>query len=84
MLLLGFVVLVLSRIVLGDSSCEVVPTPAMLDPTPYSTSTATLVTNGLTQIGVHEYYKSVTYISRCGETTTSASPIGTTTIPVFK
>ncbi|QLL32950.1 hypothetical protein HG536_0D04720 [Torulaspora globosa] len=85
MLSFGLLVLILSEIALGDKpSCEVVPTAATLDATPHSTTTTTLVTNGLTQIAVLEYYKSVTYVSRCEDSTSSASPVGTTTIPVFR
>ncbi|CCD24687.1 Aga2p NDAI_0D03730 [Naumovozyma dairenensis CBS 421] len=52
-------------------SCETVPTGATVETTPYSSSTTNIVQNGVTKIGVFEYYKSVTYVSNCDPNTSS-------------
>lgn len=64
-------------------SCATVPTVGTLDSVPYSTGITTITTDGNTEVGVIEYYRSITYISSCGIDSSSTSEVGTTTVPVF-
>lgn len=77
-------VLVISTVAFAGESCQVVPTAATLDTVPYSTATTTVVTQGTTQVEIFEYYRSVTYVSKCDDDYSTTSKVGTTTIPVFK
>lgn len=76
-------ILVFSAIAFSGESCQLVSTAATLSTTPYSTSTTTVTTDGQTQVEIREFYKSVTYVSKCDDSLTT-SKVGTTTIPVFK
>lgn len=69
--------LLVSKVIADVSvSCETVPTN-YIDSNAYSTSTTNVVVNGESMIGVFEFYKSVEYVSNCGDVkTTSSSSIG--------
>lgn len=81
----GICFLVCSKVAFGSESCQIIPTAATLGTSPYSSATSTVISDGITQVEVLEYYKSVTYVSKCEDTASSTtSNIGTTTIPVFR
>ena len=76
-------ILVCSAVAFSSESCQLDPTAVTMGTTPYSTSTTTVTTDGQTQVEIREFYKSVTYVSKCDDSVTT-SKVGTTTIPVFK
>ncbi|CCH60223.1 hypothetical protein TBLA_0C04230 [Henningerozyma blattae CBS 6284] len=49
------------------TSCETLPSN-YAESTPYSSSTTNILKNGVSMVGVFEYYKSVKYVNNCGET----------------
>ncbi|GMM57823.1 Aga2 protein [Maudiozyma humilis] len=60
-------------------SCQTVPSPT-LEATPYSSTTRSVMHNGVSEEMVFEYYRSVTYVSSCGPL---ATPGATSTITYF-
>ncbi|CCF58954.1 hypothetical protein KAFR_0F03580 [Kazachstania africana CBS 2517] len=59
-------------------SCETVPS-ASLESTPYSVATKNAVANGESVVAILNYYRSVTYVSNCDNTTPTTTPVPTVT-----
>ncbi|SCV00122.1 LANO_0F05292g1_1 [Lachancea nothofagi CBS 11611] len=59
-------------------SCGTIATGGVLESTPYSSSTATILEKGTEVVGIYHFYRSVTYVSDCNPSTRVATDVNPT------